>query len=120
VGTIRVELSVGEDNRLGTVQSLPPRKGEPPTPAALERLVQRTVILLRAGQFALSGSNQPGKELLTIEVRLRDEPPDDDAKDVVMQLGNEPAAPGRPGRAYFRYDTGRLFEAKVTTMPAPN
>jgi hypothetical protein len=120
VGTIRIELSVGEDNRLGDVQPLPPRQGEPPTPAVLKRMVERTVILLRAGQFALSGSNQPGKELLIIEVRLRDEAPEDDASGVVVQKKFDGATPGHAGSAYFRYDTGRVFEAKVTTMRAPN
>jgi outer membrane biosynthesis protein TonB len=120
VGTIRIELSVGDDNRLGDVQPLPPRPGEPPTPAALKRMVERTVILLRAGQFALSGSNQPGKELLIIEVRLRDEAAEEDASGVVVHKKFDGATPGRPGSAYFRYDTGRVFEAKVTTMPALN
>jgi hypothetical protein len=120
VGTIRIELSVGDDNRLGNVQPLPSRQGEPPTPAVLKRMVERTVILLRAGQFALSGSNQPGKELLIIEVRLRDEAAEEDASGVVVQKKFDGATPGRPGNAYFRYDTGRVFEAKVTTLPAAN
>ncbi|HKY35115.1 MAG TPA: hypothetical protein VJN18_04180 [Polyangiaceae bacterium] len=120
VGTIRIELSVDVNNRLGDVQPLPPRQGEPPTPAALERMVQRTVILLRAGQFALSGSNQPGKELLIIQVRLRDEPAEEGASGVVVQKKFEGARSGHAGSAYFRYDTGRVFEARVTTTPAPN
>jgi len=87
--------------------------GEPTPPAVLERMVERTLILLRAGQFALSGSNQPGSERLTIDVTLRDEAPDADAADVVVHKGFDGATLGHPGKASFRYGTGRAFEAKV-------
>ncbi len=120
VGTVRIVIPIGEANSLGEVEVLPPRKGEPPTPPALKRLVERTLILMRRGQLALSGSNDPGKELLIIEVRLRDEAREEDAKGHAMDLGFVGATPGKPGSATFRYDTGRVFEAKVTTMPAPN
>jgi hypothetical protein len=116
VGTIRIELEIGPDNRLGALKRWQVRPGEPAPPAVLERMVERTLILLRAGQFALSGSNQPGAERLVIDVSIRDDAPDDEGADVVVQKKFEGAAPGRPGKAYFRYGTGRAVEAKVTII----
>lgn len=118
VGTIRIELTVDENNRLGAMKSWQARPGEPAPPAVLQRMVERTLILLRAGQFALSGSNQPGIERLIIDVQLRDEAAEGEAEGVVVQKSFDGAAPGRPGRAHFRYGSGRVFEAKVTIVPA--
>jgi outer membrane biosynthesis protein TonB len=121
VGTIRIELDVDESNRLGALKRWQARPGEPPPPAALQRLVERTLILLRAGQFALSGSNHPGSERLTIDVTLRDEAADaDSAPGDVVQKKFDGAAPGRPGKAYFRYGSGRAFEARVTVAASGN
>ncbi|HYQ15592.1 MAG TPA: hypothetical protein VEQ58_07540, partial [Polyangiaceae bacterium] len=103
VGTIRIELEVDDNNRLGSMKRWQARPGEPAPPAALERLVERTLILLRAGQFALSGSNQAGSERLVIDVQLRDEAADDDPVSEVVQKKFEGATPTHPGKAYFRY-----------------
>lgn len=116
VGTIRIELEVDENNRLGALKRWQARPGEPAAPAELQRMVERTIVLLRAGQFALSGSNQPGSERLVIDVRLRDEAADEDAGSEVVQKKFDGASPGHPGTAYFRYGTGRAFEAKVTVV----
>jgi hypothetical protein len=116
VGTIRIELEVDENNRLGALKRWQARPGEPAPPAVLERMVQRTLLLLRAGQFALSGSNQPGSERLIIDVTLRDEAADEDGTANVVNKGFDGATPGHPGRAHFRYGTGRTFEAKVTIV----
>jgi hypothetical protein len=118
VGTIRIELEVDENNRLGAMKRWQARAGEPAPPAVLERMVERTLLLLRAGQFALSGSNQPGSERLVIDVQLRDEAAEGEGESVVVQKGFDGASPGRPGRAHFRYGNGRAFEAKVTIVPA--
>jgi hypothetical protein len=118
VGTIRIELEVDENNRLGTMKQWQARAGEPAPPAVLRRMVERTLLLLRAGQFALSGSNQPGAERLVIEVQLRDEAAEGEGESVVVQKGFDGASPGRPGRAHFRYGNGRAFEARVTIVPA--
>ncbi len=114
VGTIRIELEVDESNHLGALKKWQAHPGEPAPPAVLERMVERTLILLRAGQFALSGSNQPGSERLVIDVQLRDDTADGDATDDVVNKGFDGATPGHPGKAHFRYGTGRSFEAKVT------
>lgn len=116
VGTIRIELEVDENNRLGALKRWQARPGEPAPPAVLERMVERTLLLLRAGQFALSGSNQPGSERLVIDVSLRDEAADEDGTTNVVNKGFDGATPGHPGRAHFRYGTGRAFEAKVTIV----
>jgi hypothetical protein len=116
VGTIRIELEVDENNRLGAMKPWQARAGEPAPPAVLTRMVERTLILLRAGQFALSGSNQPGKERLVIEVQLRDEAAEGEGESVVVQKGFDGASPGHPGHAHFRYGSGRSFEAKVTIV----
>jgi hypothetical protein len=116
VGTIRIELEVDSNNRLGAVKRWQARPGEPAPPAVLERLVERTLILMRAGQFALSGSNDPGSERLLIDVEVRDEAADDEGDTHVVQLKFDAATPGQPNKAYFRYGTGRAVEAKVTTV----
>jgi hypothetical protein len=117
VGTIRIELEVDENNRLGAMKQWQARAGEAAPPAVLTRMVERTLLLLRAGQFALSGSNQPGTERLVIDVQLRDEAAEGEGESVVVQKGFDGASPGRPGRAHFRYGNGRAFEAKVTIVP---
>jgi hypothetical protein len=116
VGTIRVELSVDQDNHLGAAKRWKAHPGEPSPPAVLERMVERTLLLLQAGQFALSGSNQPGTERLSIEVELRDGPAEDDGSTNVVSKGFVGATPGHPGQARFRYGTGRSFEATVTIV----
>lgn len=121
VGTIRIELEVDESNRLGALKRWQARPGEPAPPAVLQRLVDRTLILLRAGQFALSGSNRPGTERLVIDVTLKDEAADADAGPTdVVQKRFDGAAPGQPGKAYFRYGSGRALEAKVTIASSGN
>ena len=116
VGTIRVELTVDDTNHLGELKLWQSRPGEAEPPAVLRRMVDRTLILLRAGQFALSGSNQPGRERLVIDVSLRDDAADDDGSETVVNKGFDGATLGHPGRAHFRYGTGRAFEAKVTIV----
>lgn len=116
VGTIRIELEVDANNHLGAVKRWQARAGEPAPPAVLERLVERALILMRSGQFALSGSNDPGSERLVIDVEVRDEAPEGEGDANVVQLKFDPATPGRPNKAYFRYGTGRAVEAKVTTV----
>jgi hypothetical protein len=116
VGSIRIELEVDENGRVGSLKRWRASNNDPEPPAVLQRMVERTLLLLRAGQFALSGSNQPGSERLLIDVTLRDEAPDPEGADVVVQKKFEGATPGRPGIAYFRYGTGRAFEARVTIV----
>jgi hypothetical protein len=115
VGTIGIELRVDEAGQLGAAKRWKVRPNGPAPPVELERLVERTLLLLRGGQFALSGSNQPGTERLLIEVVLHDDAATDEAAGSnVVEKSFEGARPGQPGRAGFRYGTGRRFEARVT------
>lgn len=116
VGTIRVELTVDEGNHLGELRLWHARPGEAAPPPVLQRMVERTLLLLRAGQFALSGSNAAGSERLSIDVTIRDDEADAEGADVVVQKKFEGATPGRPGKAYFRYGSGRAVEFKVTIV----
>jgi hypothetical protein len=118
VGTIGVELRVDEGGKLGAAQRWQPRPRDPAPPEVLWRMVERTLLLLRAGQFALSGSNAPGIERLLIEVEITQGAPEGSGESVVVQKRFDGASPGRPGRAYFRFGSGRAVEAKVTIVPA--
>ncbi len=118
VGTIGVELRVDEGGKVGAAQRWQARPRDPAPPEVLWRMVQRTMLLLRAGQFALSGSNAPGIERLLIEVEITQGAPEGSGESVVVQKRFDGASPGRPGRAYFRFGSGRAVEAKVTIVPA--
>jgi hypothetical protein len=114
VGTIRIELSVDESHHLGEARRLRARPDEPMPPDVLEGLVERALLLLRGGLFALSGSRQPGVEQFTIDVAIRAGPTDAAGADAAVQTGFSGATPKRPGKAYFRYGTGRAVEAIVS------
>lgn len=95
-------------------------KHEPLAPQ-IRHMLERTVLLLRAGQFALSESDaQSGSETLRIEVTLSKGAPSDplgaDPTDAVA-LGFRAPRRGRPGRAYFTLASGRHIEARVTLNP---
>lgn len=102
-GTVRVTLAVDAAGHLR-----PPRfHGEPP--AHLERLVERTVLALRGGRFALEGGHRSEEELVlrvTLSERRFAEGP--------LELGFEAPRPGRPGKAYFRLPGGRFVEVRVS------
>lgn len=116
VGTARVTIAVGEDGKLERVQ----RDGDPPLAAPLERLVERTLALLRSGRFALSRrAPGAGRELLEIEVLLSQvDPADDVLKDAAhtAKMGFSPPEPGKPGRAFFVHVSGLRFDARVAIV----
>lgn len=116
-GTIGVELPVDERQQLGPPQSFraQPERAEPP--AVLTRLIDRTLLLLRGGRFALSTSNQPGVERLVVEVVVRGDEAGASAG-AVLQQSFSGATPRRPGKAYVRYDSGRALEVTVTVSRA--
>jgi hypothetical protein len=116
-GSARVVIDVGEDGRITLVE----RDGAQTLPPPLERMLKRTLLLLRAGRFALSrrGSGA-GRESFEIEVTLSQIPPpegDWDDPGHTASIGFTPPKPGRPGRAYFVHGSGRRFDAKVTLAP---
>ena len=86
-------------------------------PAHISRLVDRTLLLLRAGRFALSKAEaKAGSETLRIEVTLSSVEPEEDYEDPrhTVAMGFDPPRPGVPGRAYFVHAAGRRFDAKIS------
>ncbi len=75
-------------------------------PEYLERLVRRTLMLLRGGRFVLT-SARSGAQTLRVDVTVseRERGP--------LALGFEAPSVSRPGHAYFQLASGRLVEAKV-------
>ncbi|MEB2310409.1 MAG: hypothetical protein OZ921_01250 [Sorangiineae bacterium] len=110
-GSFRVSLTLDERGRLSEARSL----DENPPPQ-LEHLLERTVLLLRGGLFALSLEGGAGSQTLRISVTLSQGTPSDEL-DVnpsdTTSLGFEPPRPGRPGRGYFTLASGRHVEARV-------
>jgi hypothetical protein len=107
VGSVRVQLSLKD----GVLQ--PPRfEGTPP--ALLRRLVEKTLFLLRRGNFALPfSSDRAGQHWFRVDVRLSQ-------VDDVNRYAYERPSRTRPGRAFFVLPSGRLFEAFVDpNEPAP-
>jgi hypothetical protein len=116
VGTARVAIAVGEDGKIERVK----RDDDPPLAAPLERLVERTLALLRSGRFALSRrAPGAGRELLEIEVLLSQVDPPDDALEEAAhtaKMGFSPPEPGKPGRAFFVHVSGLRFDARVAIV----
>jgi len=115
IGAIEMSISVDGEGAVDEV-SVPPE-----APEALQRLAVRTVALLRAGRFALTGVRGAGREFLRVEVTLSDRPASDpavstDAERRQLQLGFEAPSVDRPGRGWFTLASGRHFEAAVTVV----
>lgn len=112
-GSVRVAVHVDADGRIE--RSLVAERDE--VPAHLVKLVDRTLLLLRAGRFALSkGEAKAGSETLRIEVTLSSVEAQEDYEDPrhTVAMGFEPPRPGQPGRAYFVHAAGRRFDAKIS------
>ena len=117
VGKARVVLEVDEEGHVSRLVD----SSDPPLPAALERLVDRTLVLLRTGRFALSRrAAGAGRETLEIDVTLAMiEPPEDDwdeGSSHTAKMGFVPPEPGTPGRAFFVHGSGRRFDARVSII----
>lgn len=112
-GSVRVAVHVDAEGRIE--RSLVAERDE--APAHLVKLVDRTLLLLRAGRFALSkGEAKAGSETLRIEVTLSSVEAQEDYEDPrhTVAMGFEPPRPGQPGRAYFVHAAGRRFDAKIS------
>lgn len=106
VGSVLVRLSLKDG-----VLEAPDFDGAPP--ALLRRLVEKTLFLLRRGNFALPFSRErAGEHWFRIEVRLSQ------VEDVNRYAYERPTR-SRPGRAFFVLPSGRLFQAFVDPNVAP-
>ena len=86
-------------------------------PAHLVKLVERTLLLMRAGRFALSKAEaKSGSETLRIDVTLSSVEPQEDYEDPrhTVAMGFEPPRADRAGRAYFVHAAGRRFDARIS------
>jgi hypothetical protein len=115
-GSFEVVITLGDDGSI--TESVLKDKTE--VPAHLVKLLDRTLLLLKAGRFALSRADSThGSEKLRVEVTLSAGTPDEDAEDPLhtLNMGFEPPLPDKAGRAYFDHASGRHFEAKITILP---
>lgn len=104
-GSIIVVLSIdGEGKMLDFEQREKPR-----APPYLVRSVERALILLRGGHFAL-GDARALRQAFRLDVVLTDRAPESGP----LALGYEAPQPGRSGRAYFQLPSGRFVDVKVS------
>jgi hypothetical protein len=93
-----------------------------PTPAPLERMIEHTLLLLKAGTFSLDKKRvSAGIERLSLEVSLSLEvtdPDDTGAPHLMAKEGHLAPETDRPGYARFTLNSGRHMEA-VLRLLAP-
>ena len=101
VGTIRLEIQLDDTGRISASST---EKDKETIAAPLKRLVERTMLLLKRGRFALSPDQVgAGSEAFVIKVRLTQGAQVEDYDDPrhTVSLGFTPPTPKTPGRAYF-------------------
>jgi hypothetical protein len=104
-GSIVVVLSIdGEGKMLDFEQ-----RERPHAPSYLVHSVERALILLRGGRFAI-GDAKALRQALRLEVVLTDRAPESGP----LALGYEAPQAGRSGRAYFQLPSGRFVDVKVS------
>jgi hypothetical protein len=116
VGSARVVITVDDEGHLKSSEL--DERDKVPDP--IQRLIERTMLFLQKGRFALSGRELgAGSQTLEIEVSLSSVEPEEDYDDPrhTVSLGFEPPRPGKPGRAYFVHAAGRRFDAKISVLP---
>jgi hypothetical protein len=112
-GSMRVTISVDAEGRIAEGKA---SERDEPLPLQLKHLLERTLFLLKNGQFAVSGERvQEGTQVLRIEALLRSVSADDTYADsqYAMSLDFEPPTLRRPGKAAFQLGTGRRLEVTV-------
>ncbi len=112
-GELRVVITIDDEGRIEQSQV----SERDLRPAHLVKLVERTLLLMRAGRFALSKADaKSGSETLRIDVTLSAVDAQEDYEDPrhTVAMGFEPPRPDRPGRAYFVHAAGRRFDAKIS------
>jgi hypothetical protein len=109
IGVVRVSVVLDDEGAIAE-SKVWDRPKKPPS--YLARLVDRTLIMLRGGRFALAKTGS-GKETLKLDVTLSERPMESGP----LALGFDAPGPGNPGRAYFQLASGRLVDTKVTIEP---
>lgn len=117
-GGFHVVIRIDDQRRIASAK--PDEKTLPPV---LQHLLDRTILLLRGGQFALDRSAvTSGSEKLHVELAISMRAPSDQI-DVnpsdTVELGFKPPTQSHPGVGYFTLASGRHVEAKVTLEPTP-
>jgi hypothetical protein len=110
VGELVVELVVDEQGKLAELVYVDPKASQR-QPAALRRMVERCVMMLRSGTFSLAPSaRESGAQRLRIEAELSQTEAAPEA------WSFEPPAAGRPGRGVFVLASGLRMEARISLM----
>ena len=117
-GKVIFRLELDEMGKVVGAASVEPT--EPAPPSFLKSLVARTVLMLKAGTFALTERIQAGTQRFELSAELRRVEPLDDAladPNDLRQIGRlvEPTRV-RPGKANFTYNSGRQVELTIRML----
>jgi hypothetical protein len=115
-GGARITITIDDHGRIERAEPLPIEVGAR-VPSHLARLLDRVVLLLRAGRFALDHGDEPsGRETLRVEAELREGAAVDEFAEPqhTVDMGFEPPTRARAGKAWFSYASGRRVELRVT------
>jgi hypothetical protein len=116
-GSLRALIVVDDSGRIASAEADPDEHRQSPPAPHMKRLLDKTVMLLGGGAFALSAQTGAGSEKLAIEVELSQRAPSDDAEPGhMMSQGYRAPTLATPGHAYFTLGSGRHFEARVTIV----
>jgi hypothetical protein len=103
-GSIVVVLSIDEEGKMLDFE----QRDRPHAPPYLVRSVERALMLLRSGRFAIATGS--GRQAFRLDVTLSDRP----AESGPLALGYEPPRTGKSGRAYFQLPSGRFVDVAVS------
>ncbi|HMJ10193.1 MAG TPA: hypothetical protein VK524_02250 [Polyangiaceae bacterium] len=109
-GSVRVVIRVNDAGRIVESETLDAARA----PEHLERLLQRTLLLLQSGRFAVSGVASGDFEVLRVDVQVSmKEPTEGFEPGQVVRLGFDPPDARGRGRAFFTLGSGRHVEAAI-------
>ena len=114
-GHIEVTVHIDADGKIAQVSLRHPEH----TPSHLQRLVDKTILVMRSGTFALVDARGPGFETLGIEVTLSQRAPiktENASPHHALRFGHDPPTRDLPGRAFFTLASGRHFEARIVVI----
>jgi hypothetical protein len=113
-GKARIEFTIDEEGKIASAEP----EAEPEQ--QLQRLLRRTLALLKSGRFALTSGEQAGTETLELEATISERAASDDEfanpRDPI-HLGFEPPTADKAGRAFFTLASGRHVEIEVRLRP---